>query len=641
MAKTRGSRGGKGGRLSQAPAGGRRRSGATAQSGGLAKARSAKPRAKRLPPRSDVSLTDTWDLSRLFVSDEAWSKALARFQRRAKDYADFCGQLGKSAEKLAECLKFDSQVSRQAERLGTYAFLRSAEDQSNADAQRMLGCYQHAARLMAEASSFLRPEILAIPEVRMKQFLAAPAIKHYRLILERCLRFRPHTLSNREEELLAMQSEMAEATSHVFRQLLDVDMKFGTVANEKGEAIELTNATFSQLLNSPDRQVRQRTFQQYYQEFQEHQHTLAATLSGSVQKDVFYARARGHSSSLAAALFPDNVPQSVYDNLIASVRRNLPTLHRYYDVRRRKMGLRQIHQYDTYVPILTERERRRTWDQAVQVILQSLEPLGSEYCGVLETGLRGRWCDRYPNQGKQSGAFSCGSYDGDPYILMNYQPMVMQHVFTLTHEAGHSMHSYYSARSQPFEYYDYTIFVAEVASTFNERLLSRHLMNQARDDQERAYLINRDLDDMRGTIWRQTMFAEFEKISHEMVENGEPLTVEAIKAAYRSLLEAYFGKEFVLDPELSLESLRIPHFYRAFYVYKYATGMSAAIALSQRVLEGGPEQLADYLRFLSGGCSQFPLDLLRGAGVDMNQPGPIDTALAHFEHLVAELDELL
>jgi oligoendopeptidase F len=418
-------------------------------------------------------------------------------------------------------------------------------------------------------------------------------------------------------------------------------MKFGVIEDEKGRQIELSNATFMQLLHAPKRSVRKAAFHQYYEQFCGHENTLAAALSGSVQTDVYYARARGYESALAAALFPDNVPPAVYESLIAAVRDRLPALYHYYDLRRRKMRLRDIHHYDTYVPILAELDSRRTWKQASKTIIAALEPLGSEYCEVLERGLNGRWCDRYPNAGKQSGAFSCGTFDGDPYILMNYKPQVLDDMFTLAHEAGHSMHSYYSAKNQPFEYYNYTIFVAEVASTFNEQLLSRFLMDSAKSDKERAYLINRDIDAIRGTIIRQTMFAEYEKVIHEMAEQGEPLTCQSAKDQYRRLLEAYFGPDFTLDDELSLEGLRIPHFYRAFYVYKYATGLSAAIALSQRVLEGGTNELNDYLGFLKGGCSKYPLELLRDAGVDMEDPQPVATALDHFERMVKELDELL
>jgi oligoendopeptidase F len=451
-----------------------------------------------------------------------------------------------------------------------------------------------------------------------------------------------------------MQTEMAQAVGQIFRQLNDADLKFGTIKDAEGQQIELSHATFSTLLHCPKRSVRKAAFHQYYQQYVGHRNTLAASLSGSVQRDVYYARVRNHPSALEASLFPDRVPVSVYENLIASVHRHLPVVHRYYDVRRRKMQLQDIHHYDTYVPILAERQSRHTWRQAVTTVLAALEPLGSDYCGALERGLSGRWCDRYENRGKQSGAFSAGSYDGDPYILMNYQPSVLDHVFTLAHEAGHSMHSLYSARHQPYTYYNYTIFVAEVASTFNEQLLSHHLLAHAHDDPQRAYLVNRQIDAMRGTIIRQTMFAEFEKQIHASAEAGEPLTLERLQEIYRELLKLYFGPEFILDDELSLECLRIPHFYRAFYVYKYATGMSAAIALAERVLGKGIEPHSDgpavvdpikarddYLRFLSGGCSKDPLDLLRDAGVDMEQPAAVDAVLGQFAVLVDELDRLL
>jgi oligoendopeptidase F len=482
---------------------------------------------------------------------------------------------------------------------------------------------------------------MAIPAAKMKKFLVAKELAPYRLSLERLLRYKPHTLSDGEEKLLAMQSEMSVTANQVFRQLNNADLKFGTIKNDRGETVELSHASFSSLLQSPKRTLREAAFRQYYQQFAAHENTLAATLAGSVQRDIYYARARGYEGSLAAALFPDKVPQKVYNNLITAVRHNLPALHHYYDLRRRKMKLKDIHHYDTYVPILSELKSHHTWDEAVNVVIESLVPLGSEYGSVLEKGLSDRWCDRYENQGKQSGAFSSGSYDGEPYILMNFQPEVLDHVFTLAHEAGHSMHSYYSAKAQPFQYYNYTIFVAEVASTFNEQLLSKHLMRNARDDRERAFLINREIDAIRGTILRQTMFAEFEKITHELAEQNEPLTVDRFKSVYRELLEAYFGPDFTLDPELSLECFRIPHFYSAFYVYKYATGLSAAIALSERVTAGVNGAVEDYLNFLKGGCSKDPLDLLRDAGVDMEKPEPVDTALAYFRKLVDELDELL
>jgi oligoendopeptidase F len=598
-------------------------------------------KVKQLPPRQQVETADTWDLSSLFPEDSHWETAFEKWESEIAGYEVFRGQLGKDAATLAKCLRFDTDFERAGERLGTYAFLKTAEDTANSTYQRMVGRYRNVASRAGQATSYIRPEIMSIDAKTMESFLADESLAEFRVLLEQLLRYKPHTLGNSEEKLLAMQAEMADVSNQVFRQLTDADLKWGAIKDERGELVELSNASFSSFLQSPERSVRKKAFHEYYRQFTAHENTLAATLAGSIQRDVYYARARNYPSALEASLFHDKVPISVVDNLVASVHRHLPALYRYYDLRRRKMKLKEIHHYDTYVPILSELKTRHTWRQAVELVLAAIGPLGSEYCEALEKGLNGRWSDRYPNQGKQSGAFSSGSYDGDPYILMNYQVDVLDHVFTLAHEAGHSMHSYYSARHQPFQYYNYTIFVAEVASTFNEQLLSRHLMAKADDKKRRAFLINREIDSIRGTILRQTMFSEFERITHELTEAGEPLTIDRFKSEYRKLLELYFGPEFALDTQLSLECLRIPHFYRAFYVYKYATGLSAAIALAERVSSGGPKELNDYLGFLKGGCSKYPLELLRDAGVDMEQPGPVDTALDYFERLVAELDELL
>jgi oligoendopeptidase F len=595
----------------------------------------------RLPKRSQVKPQDTWDLSRLFADDGQWERDLAKLQRRIGGYAKFRGTLGKSASQLAACLKYDSATERLADRLGNYAYLKAAQDQANATYQRMLGRFRSVSTRLAEAASFIQPEILAIPDKQMRAMLGHRAIGPYRLLLERMLRYKPHTLSPAEERLLAMQGEMAAAPAVIFRQLHDADLKFGLVRDETGRQFELSPATLGKLMQSPAREVRRTAFHQFYSQFSAHENSLAALLHACIQKDVYYARARGYESPLHGALFGDNVPIGVYDTLVQTVRRHLPAVHGYYELRRKKMRLREIHHYDTYVPILSEIRQHHRWDQACATIVDALAPLGTEYCRVLAQGLSGRWCDRYPNAGKQSGAFSSGCYDSDPYILMNFKPEVLDDVFTLAHEAGHSMHSYLSIQHQPFEYHNYTIFVAEVASTFNEQLLTRHLLERAKDDRHRAYLINNEIDDIRSTIVRQTMFAEFERTTHAMVESGEPLTIEAFKKIYRQLLEDYFGPEFTLDDELSLECLRIPHFYRAFYVYKYATGLSAAIALSERVLGGGRRELADYLGFLQGGCSQFPLDLLRGAGVDLESPVPIESAMRKFASLVDQLEELI
>lgn len=594
-----------------------------------------------LPTRSEVPLSDCWDLSSLYPDVDRWEADFKLLESRIGGYEQYRGKLGSSAILLAQCLSFDREIERLSERLGTYAFLSSAEDQANQAAQALVARFQNLSVRTNQLASFFRPEILAIADDTMARFLQSAELQEFRLVLERITRYRAHTLSDSEENLLAMQGEMAQTASKAFRQLNDADLKFGTVENERGQQIELSNATFSQLLISPSRQVRETAFRQYYAQFAAHENTLAATLSGSIHTDVYYAKARRYSSSLAAALFPDNVPQEVYDNLILAVRNHLPAVYRYLDLRKRYMKLDQLHHYDTYVPLLTDLEQVRSWDEAVDTVIRSLQPLGQSYCAVLAEGLKGHWCDRYPNKGKQSGAFSCGSYDGNPYILMNYKPQVLNDLFTLTHEAGHSMHSYLSAKNQPFQYYNYTIFVAEVASTFNEQLLTHHLLESTTDPRFKAYLLNHEIDSIRATIIRQTMFAEFEKTTHAMAEAGEPLTVETFKKVYFSLLEAYFGPEFCIDEELSLECFRIPHFYRGFYVYKYATGLAAAIALSRRVLRGGHQERDEYLTFLSSGCRLDPLDLLRSAGVDMSQPEPVATALTYFAELVDQLSELL
>ena len=593
------------------------------------------------PKRSEVPVSDAWDLTSLFESDESWFESLAEFEKEIAGFAEFTGRLAESAAVLVQCLAFDVKLDRMGERLGTYAFLKTTEDQGNSHYQGFVARYQNLATKAGQAVSFVRPEILSITPERMEAMMAEDCLKPFLLVLERINRYRKHTLSQPEENLLAMQGEMAQTASKAFRQLNDADLKFGEVVDEKGETVVLTNASFSSFLISPNRDVRKRAFHQYYKQFHGHENTLSATLAGSIHSDVYYAKARNYRSARESSLFADNVPISVYDNLIAAVRKRLPEVHSYFDMRRRKMGLDDIHHYDTYVPILSAQQSHHTWDEAVSVVLKSLEPLGQEYGQSLEKGLRGRWCDRYPNQGKQSGAFSCGTYDADPYILMNFKPNVLNDVFTLTHEAGHSMHSYYSAANQPFQYYNYTIFVAEVASTFNEQLLAHYMIRNANTKEEKAAILNHEIDSIRATIVRQTMFAEFEKVTHEMAENGEPMTVDSFKSAYRELLNAYFGPDFVVDEELALECFRIPHFYRAFYVYKYATGLSAAIALSKRVLEGGKAELEAYLGFLKGGCSKDPLDLLKGAGVDMTRPEPVETALVQFGELVKQLDELI
>ncbi len=601
----------------------------------------AEPAADRLPTRAEVNPADTWDLSSLFADDAAWEKSFAEYESKIGGYSTFAGKLGDGPGVLVECLNFDTDMDRLADRIGTYAFLKTTEDVANSAYQGLKARYVGVASRAGELASYIRPELLSLPAEKLKTYATAPEMAPYKLTLERIMRYQPHTLTQAEERLLAMQAETTQTAHNVFDQLLNADLKFGTIELGEGKRLQLSHGSYAACLENPDRDIRRTAFTQYYREYEDHANTFAATLAGSVKQDVYHARVRNYPSAREAALFPDNVPVSVYDNLIAAVRANLPTVHRYYQLRKNLMGLSDIHFYDTYAPIIPDVSANIPWDAGVDMVIESLKPLGPDYVNAVTKGLRGRWCDRYENKGKHSGAFSSGCYDSEPYILMNYRADVPDHVFTLAHEAGHSMHSHYSKIAQPPQYANYTIFVAEVASTFNEQFLGRHLMKHATDKKTRAYYLNREIDDLRRTIVRQTMFAEFEKVTHELAEKNEPLTLESLRAEYQKLLDAYFGPDFVLDEQLSLEGMRIPHFYRAFYVYKYATGLSAAIALAERVADGGKAELDAYLGFLNGGCSKDPLDLLRDAGVDMEKPEPVNRAFERFGRLVDELEKTM
>ena len=598
--------------------------------------------ACEIPTRDQVPASDTWNLAALYESPEKWSEDFARLQSRYEQVTQFKGRVGESAQTLRDCLEFDKELNFQIERLNHYAMLRSSEDSSDNGNLSREGQLQNLLTIIGEVSSFMAPEIQAIEDERFEQFLSDPLLGDWQVPLKKLRRLKPYTLSEREERLLALGASSLWGHHETFSQLTNVDMKWGQLVDEKGVERPLSQSSFSSFLVQRDPEVRKRAFHQFYVEFGDHKFTLASTFAHSVRSDVFRARARNYPSAREAALFQDDIPASVYDNLIGTVRANFEPLLRYYELRKRVLGLKEIHHYDTYVPMVASIQTRVPFAEAVDKVVAALAPLGEEYTSTLATGLReGRWCDRYENKGKRSGAFSSSSYGNPPYMLMNYKEDVFSEIYTLAHEAGHSMHSWYCQRHQPFQTYDYPIFLAEVASTFNEELLTHHLLNETSDPKMRAYLINRQLDDIRGTIYRQTMFAEFEKIVHELEEAGEPLTLEVFRAEYRKLLEAYFGTGFVLDEELDLECLRIPHFYGAFYVYKYATGLSAAVALSQKVLNGGAADVDAYLGFLKSGGSKFPLPTLALAGVDMSNPEPIERTLKLFAKRVEELETLL
>jgi oligoendopeptidase F len=596
----------------------------------------------KIPTRADISDSDKWDLKHIFADVGKWQEDFAWLQQTYPKFEDWKGRVGKSAATLAGVLEFEKSLDLKIERVYHYASLQLAEDSTNNEYLTRIGQVQNLLTKIGETAAFVVPEILSIDEATFDKFVSDPALADWRIKLHKIRRLKPHVLSVPEERLLALGSVALSGYDDTFSQLTDVDMKFGVLTDETGREKPLTQSSFSSFLVKREHGLRKRAFHQFYGEFRDHQYTLAASLAYSVKADVFHARARNYSSALEAALFPDAVPIAVYDGLIRSVRANLKPLFRYFDLRRRALGLRELHHYDTYVPLVPQIETHFAFDQATEMVLDALEPLGKEYVNILAVGLRtGGWCDRYETKGKRSGAFSSGSYQTPPYILMNYKEDVFSDVYTLAHEAGHSMHSWFAQNSQRFQDYEYPIFLAEVASTFNEELLTHHLLQTTSDPKMRAYIINREIDDLRGTLFRQTMFAEFEKIIHAVEESGDALTLDVFRAQYHKLLETYFAENFVLDPELDLECLRIPHFYHAFYVYKYATGISAAVTLSQRVLAGEPGSVEAYRNFLRSGGSKYPLETLKAAGVDMSTPTPIESTLSLFEQRLDELEELL
>jgi oligoendopeptidase F len=592
------------------------------------------------PLRTEIPESDKWDLTPLYTSDDGWEEDFSKLQKSYEGVASFRGKLKESAAGLAKCLEFEKGIDLLVDQLNQYAALNVSGDSSNAEALAREARLDSLMVRVGEAFSFISPEIQEIPDGEFETFLADPALADWTIPLRKLRRRKLHTLSAAEERLLALGSSAVRGHSETFSQLTNVDMLFGTLKDGEGNDRELTQSSFSSFLQQRDPAVRKSAFHQFYKEFSEHRFTLASSLANSVRADVFYARARNYPSAREAALFADDVPTTIYDNLITTVRGNLDALFRYFELRRRVLKLEEIHHYDTYVTMVENVKTNVSWDEAVDRVMASLTPLGSEYTETLAHGLRGgRWCDRYENKGKRSGAFSYGTYSSPPYIMMNYKADVFSDVYTLAHEAGHSMHTWYARGTQLYQNYGYPIFLAEVASTFNEVLLTEHLLKTTDDRSMKAFILNRQIDDIRGTLYRQTMFAEFEREAHAAEEAGEALTLESFKAIYRKLLTDYFGPRFAIDGELELECLRIPHFYNSFYVYKYATGLSAAVALAKQVLETG--DATRYLGFLRSGGSRFPVETLRDAGVDISTPAPVQATLDLFSRRVTELEALI
>lgn len=594
-----------------------------------------------IPLRKDVPQEYKWDLTKLYNSDSEWEADLAKIPELTKKLCEFKGKLSQDKETLLLALHADENLSRKIEKVYHYASLINESDQSDSSAQERLNRIMMVYTETQSKTSFYTPELLSIPDEKIAQWLEDDKFEPYRIYIKKILHAKPHILSEKEERIMALQSNSGQTASTVFSLLNDVDMNFGTV-NVKGKDVPLTHSTWSVLEENHDRKVREETYKKFYNVFESHANTLAALYSGSVNNDFFIAQARGYNSCLEASLYEDKVPVSVYTNLIETVHKNLDVLHRYYSLRKKVLGLSELRHWDVYVPLVKQAQTKISYEESVEIVRNALAVLGKEYTDTLCNGLLNGWADRFENKGKNSGAFSSGCYDGYPYILLNYKDTSLRDVYTMAHEGGHSMHSWYSVHNNPFMSYEYTIFEAEVASTFNEELVFKYLLKNAKDKEMRLYLLSMRASDILATLHRQTMFAEFELKCHQNVENGNPLSTDSIRKIYRELLELYFGPEMKFEKSSDMEGLRIPHFYNAFYVYKYSTGISAALALAKRVSEGGEMEREDYFKFLKSGGSRYPIESLRVAGVDMESPKPVQDALDVFKQIVESLEaELL
>ena len=595
-----------------------------------------------IPARKDVPESDKWDLSSIYKSDEEWEAHLNNLPALTEKVVRYKGRLGESAEVLLSAMKELENAELSMETVYHYASLQHEADEDDTAATDRDGRAMMAYTQMMSELSFVEPELQSIEEKKLREWIEKPEFADYKIFIEKLLHFKPYILSEKEERILSLQMQPAQTAYNTFSVLSNVDMNktFGTV-NAGGTEKPLTETTWSVFMENHDRNVREEAYKKFYKKFEEHQNTIAALYAGNVNQDVFLMRARGYSSSLEMALYGNKVPLSVYHNLIECVHKNLAPLHDYYTLRKKVLGVQELRHYDVYVPLVKSVDTKTSYDEAVEICRSALSPLGAEYTDRLCNGLKNGWVDRYENIGKRSGAFSSGSYIGNPYILLNYKDDVIRDVFTMAHEGGHSMHSWYSVHSNPFMCYDYTIFEAEVASTFNEELVFEYLLKNARSPEMRAYLLSMRAGDILATLYRQTMFAEFELKTHELVEGGTPLTAELLRKTYRGLLELYFGPEMHFEPNSDMEGLRIPHFYTSFYVYKYATGISAALALAKRVTEGGEKERGDYFAFLKSGGSRYPIESLRLAGVDMESTKPVQDACDEFKKIIAELKSLL
>ncbi len=597
--------------------------------------------ALTVKPRSEGDPAFQWDLTAIFPSDGAWRQGLDKAQELIPLVESYAGRLGQSGTVLLEYMDLGERISEELSLVYGYASLKSDEDTAVAVYQDMKNKALSLSVALSTASAFATPELIAIPEETLERFFAeTPGLEKYRTALHNIRRMKEHVLSPKEEALLAAAGEIAEGPYQVFNLFEGADLKFPEVLDSSGQAHQLTTGSFIPLMHDPDRTLRKNTFTAFYDTWLGMQNTTAALLNAQNKQLQFFAAARKYSGPLAASLDATDVPVSVYESLLQAVHAHLPLMHRYMALRKRLMGLEELHFYDIYTPLVPDADVKISYAEACATVLEALEVLGEDYCAVLRRAFAERWIDVYENVGKRSGAYSSGMAKPHPYVLLNHKD-TLDSMFTIAHELGHAMHSYLSAQSQPTVYADYVIFVAEVASTVNECLLMRALLKKTTDSRRRAYLINYFLEQFRTTVYRQTMFAEFEKELGEMTGRGDALTAEALNALYLDLNRRYYGDAIVPDERIQVEWSRIPHFYYDYYVFQYATGFSAAVAISQRILEEGAPAVADYLRFLSAGSSQSPIALLKIAGVDMSTPQPVSEALTHFGELLDEMESLL
>ncbi|HUS17877.1 MAG TPA: oligoendopeptidase F [Chloroflexia bacterium] len=594
-----------------------------------------------LPARSEIAEEHTWDLTPIYATNDAWEQEFAAISPLLDELETYSGRLGSDPATLLAAMALDDQIGERLGRLVVYAFLRRDEDTSNATYQAFADRAQQLATRAAGASSFMRPELLALRDRTLEQFMVdEPGLRLYEHVFNDLLREKPHVLSEAEETLLAGTGELAAAPGTIFNVLNNADLSFGSVTTEEGEEVPLTHGRYYRFVRSPHRPLRAEAFTKMHGAFATHRNTCAAIFGAQVKKNLFYARARKYPSALEAALHGDNIPATVYTNLIDTVHDHLGGLQEYFTLRQRVLGLDRVHMYDIHVPLVAEAETDVPYEEAVQTVLAAMAPLGEEYTAAAAEGFRSRWVDVYETPNKRSGAYSWGTYGTPPYMLLNYQA-TLDDVFTLGHELGHAMHSYFTRRTQPYVYSSYTIFVAEVASTLNEALLTHYLLEHTSDPQVRLSVINHRVHTIQGTLYRQTMLAEFEKLAHEAAEAGEALTADRLSEIYYGLNQLYYGPAVVSDEQIAIEWARIPHFYSSFYVYKYSTGIAAATALAESIIREGAPAVERYRHFLTRGSSAYSIDLLRDAGVDMTSPAPIAQTLDVFRESVAEMERLL